>query len=82
MAAIGLTEHEEDIIVVSFAYATLNQYEIEEIHSVTLESALGEIGAIIGVLAGLDVMKIFRGFIEIPFAIPYKSLRPIWEVFN
>jgi len=47
---VDLSELNNDQIVISFAYATLNEHVITEVVTLSIEGVLGEIGGVIGVL--------------------------------
>jgi len=82
LSVVELSEYNETTVVVSFAYATLNQNEIDEVTIISITETLGEIGAVIGFVMGVDVIKIVRGLLEIPYSIKERTLRNIWNVFN
>lgn len=69
-------------VVVSFAYSSLNVKYISQIVTKDIPFLLGDIGAMIGVLTGVDLLKAFRGMWEVPYSFREKSFRPIYSNFN
>lgn len=69
-------------VIISFAYTSLNVEYITQIVTKDIPFLLGDIGAMIGVLTGVDLLKAFRGLWEIPYSFREKSFRPIYENFN
>ncbi|EFC45670.1 predicted protein [Naegleria gruberi] len=79
---VQLTFKEDSIVVVSFAYSTLNIHQVSEIAGKTMLQLLGDLAGMLGVLLGIDILKALRGLLEIPQVIQQKSFRPIYELFN
>nr|CAG4712775.1 unnamed protein product [Naegleria fowleri] len=82
LSTVRLTDIRDNVVVISFAYNTLNENKIAEIITYTLESLAGEVAGMIGMMMGIDALKMLRGILEVPYAIHQKSARGIWDVFN
>ena len=82
LSIVKLTEVEKDVVVISFAYSSLNENRITEVLTSSIEGLLGEISGMVGMMMGIDVLKLLRGGLEIPYAVHHKTLRGIWEIFN
>ncbi|KAG2394052.1 hypothetical protein C9374_003816 [Naegleria lovaniensis] len=82
LSTVQLTQNDPSVVVISFSYDSLNENQITEILTSSLEGLFGEIAGIVGIFMGIDVLKVLRGVLEIPYAVHAKSLRAIWENFN
>ncbi|EFC47329.1 predicted protein [Naegleria gruberi] len=69
-------------IIISVSYGTLDVQVIDEVLSTDIPGLLGSIAGIIGLTMGLDIMKMLRGLLEVPYAVHQKSIRGIWKIFN
>lgn len=82
LSTVQLTQNDPSVVVISFSYDSLNENRITEMLTSSLEGLFGEIAGIVGIFMGIDVLKVLRGVLEIPYAIHAKSLRAIWDNFN
>ncbi|EFC35520.1 predicted protein, partial [Naegleria gruberi] len=82
LSIVELTQSDENLVVISIAYSSLNENKITELLTSSMEGLLGQIAGIIGIFMGLDVLKMLRGALEVPYAIKKKSFRGLWDNFN
>jgi len=79
-----IMEDNPDYIItgVTVSYGTLEVNHIDEIQTLTLESLIGNIAGILGLMMGVDFLKMLRGLLDIPYAFRDKTLVDLYETFN
>ena len=73
---------DETSLTISVTYNSLSTTQIEEVYTNSIEGLLGELAGMIGLLVGIDLLKMIRGFLEIPFVLKEKSTMEFWDNFN
>ncbi|EFC47565.1 predicted protein [Naegleria gruberi] len=79
---VELIGADETLVVISVAYATLNVNYITEVVTSSIESLFGEIAGFLGLTMGLDMLKILRGILDVPYSIKDRTLMNLWNTFN
>jgi len=70
------------LVVISFSYNSLNENRVTEVVTYSIEGLLGEVAGMIGLMMGIDILKMLRGALEVPYSIHHKTIRNIWDTFN
>ncbi|KAL9656568.1 hypothetical protein ABK040_012151 [Willaertia magna] len=66
LSTVQLTVNDDSLVVISVAYSTLNIQKVTEVTTSNWENVVGEVSGIIGVLMGIDALKILRAIFEVP----------------
>ncbi|EFC39296.1 predicted protein [Naegleria gruberi] len=79
---IEIVGNDDDGVYITIAYSSLVQNNIVEIITGTIEGLLGDIAGILGLTMGIDLLKVLRGFLDIPYSIKDRTLKNIYDTFN
>ncbi|KAG2372952.1 hypothetical protein C9374_012982 [Naegleria lovaniensis] len=82
LSLVELTQRDDNTVVISFTYNTLTEHNNAEMYTSSIEGLLGEIAGILGVMMGIDILKMLRGCLQVPYSFKHKSIRGIWDTFN
>jgi hypothetical protein len=68
-------------VIVSFSYSSLDQKVIQYLYTYNISSYLGDLAGMVGLLIGLDMLKMFRGVLALT-KCRQKGIKPFIRTFN